>query len=239
MDVLYYLLWFLSIFFLLIQSNWFVKKVLAFRYYCVYLGFGFLSLLDDAISKKNNVIEEYPDKEGEVAIVTGGASGIGLGVVKNLLKCKMHVIMAEMNVKGAEEAIETLKREGFPGTVSFISVDMSSIKSVKKFCKEFKEKHQKLNILVNNAGINFGEHRLTDDGFETILATNYLGHFYMTHLLLPNLIATGKPERVSRIVNVASCAHYGIHMFFDDFQMKDSYHSVAAYGRSKLGQVFR
>jgi hypothetical protein len=237
MAFVYYLVGFGSLFFLLLKNKRFASMFLGIKYGFNYNFIATLSSIADWINRSRNKIEDFPNRAGEIAVVTGGARGLGLDVVRNLLRCGMHVIIAARSVKSAEEVVEVLKKEDHPGTASVMEIDVGSMKSVEKFCKEFKAKYDKLNVLINNAGIIFGDHRITEDRFEAQLATNYIGHFYLTHLLMPNLIAAGSSKRVARVVNVASCAHYGIHMFFEDFNMEKSYHPVAGYARSKMAQV--
>jgi len=86
-------------------------------------------------------------------------------------------------------------------------LDVGDLKSVRAFAKRIADKYPKIDVLLNNAGIMFAPFKLTDDGYESHFAINYLGHFLLTHLLLPQLRAAGQKGRNSRIVNVSSCVN--------------------------------
>lgn len=86
-------------------------------------------------------------------------------------------------------------------------LDVGDLKSVKAFAQLIKERYTKIDLLLNNAGIMFAPFKLTADGYESHFATNYLGHFLLTHLLLPKLKAAGKEGKNARIVNVSSCVN--------------------------------
>lgn len=88
--------------------------------------------------------------------------------------------------------------------------------SVRQFAERVRSQHSRIHVLINNAGIMGSPYARTVDGFEEQLAVNYLGHFLLTHLLLPELRAAGTPERRSRIVNVSSCVHLLGVINFDD-----------------------
>lgn len=209
------------------------------RYNFNYYGIATLSNFSDILHKKENVLGETPSRKGEVAVVTGGARGIGLAVSKGLAKIGYHVIIGVRNVESGNKLAEELVAEKASGSIESIQLDVSSMKSVRKFAKIVKSKHPEVHLLVNNAGIIFGEFRTTIDGFEAQLATNYIGHFLLTHLLIENLKnSSRKSERYGRVVNVGSCAHYGSQIQFDDINLFRSYHPTIAYARSKLAQVF-
>jgi NAD(P)-dependent dehydrogenase (short-subunit alcohol dehydrogenase family) len=114
--------------------------------------------------------------------------------------------------------------------VECITLDLNSLKSVRKFVDNYSKKHDRLDLLINNAGIMMPPYSLSEDGFESQLATNYLGHFALTGLLLPLLSKT--PQ--SRVVSLSSLAHKWVGFRFDDPHFKRGYSKRSAYGQSKL-----
>ena len=109
----------------------------------------------------------------KVVIVTGGNSGIGYYAIEAFLKEGASVVMASRSQARAEEAIKNLQSLGLPGKVTFIPLDLMTLQSVKNFVGQFKKQFQRLDLLLNNAGIMFGDYQLTEDGFESQMATNH------------------------------------------------------------------
>lgn len=170
----------------------------------------------------------------KVVIVTGGNSGIGYYAIEAFLKEGASVVMASRSQARAEEAIKNLQSLGLPGKVTFIPLDLMTLQSVKNFVGQFKRQFQRLDLLLNNAGIMFGDYQLTEDGFESQMATNHFGHFALTGQLLSMLNASQ-----GRIVNVSSIAHRRGEIDFDNlhFQKPKSYTPWGAYSRSKLANL--
>ncbi|MEY3609884.1 MAG: hypothetical protein RLZZ264_405 [Bacillota bacterium] len=170
----------------------------------------------------------------KVVIVTGGNSGIGYFAIEAFLKEGANVVMASRSKAKAEEAIRTLNSLKLPGKVECVQLDLMTLASVNNFVSQFKKQYQRLDLLVNNAGIMFGEYQVTVDGFESQMATNHFGHFALTGQLLPMLIASQ-----GRIVNVSSIAHRRGEIDFDNlqFQKAKSYSPWGAYSRSKLANL--
>lgn len=195
-------------------------------------GAGAGGLIDDWISVWWNKIE-LPDAKNKIAVITGGARGIGTEVVRGLLQSNMTVIMGVRNPDSVKPLVETMKNGD---KIHAYKLDLESLKSVKDFANNVLKTFPEIDILINNAGIMFGDYKLTEDGFESQLAVNYLGHFYLTHLLLPALKKGGKVDP-ARVVNVTSCGHYPGTINFDDINMKEHYDTTAAYAQSKLAQV--
>ena len=126
------------------------------------------------------------------------------------------------------ELTEKLNQENIQeGSFEALELDLMSMDSVKSFAKQILDKNLKIDVLINNAGIMFGSRKETQDGFESQLATNYLGHFLLTHLLLPKLKEAGKSGESARIINVSSAAHHGgCWLDWNDFQSKYVLHSM-------------
>ncbi|KAG7176667.1 Dehydrogenase/reductase SDR family member on chromosome X-like [Homarus americanus] len=164
--------------------------------------------------KKPSGIES---QNGRVAIVTGGGRGIGLETVRRFLELNMTVVIAGRNVAALEEAVSELRAEGIQGgTTKCLELDLMRLSSVRKFVEEFFALNFPLHLLVNNAGIMFWPKEITEDGHESHWSVNYLGHFLLTHLLFPSLVANSTPERPARVVNLSSSAHYIGSINFDD-----------------------
>lgn len=157
---------------------------------------------------------------GKLAIITGGNRGIGLSVVKKLLQCDITVVMGVRDPIAARKSVESFVGAAAATElqrVHYERLDIGSMKSVRQFADAVKRKFTKIDILINNAGIMAAPFALTVDNFESQLAINYLGHFLLTHLLLPELKAAGSATgAAARIVNVSSCVHKLGHIDFND-----------------------
>lgn len=203
------------------------------RYALDMQGAGAGGLIDDWVNVWRNRIE-LPDAKSKIAVITGGAKGIGTEVIRGLLKANMRVVMGIRKPELVRKLKETMENGD---KLEAFELDLKSLKSVKQFAENVLKKHQGIHLLVNNAGIMYGDYELTEDGFESQLAVNHLGHFYLTHLLLPALKKGGAIDGPARIVNVTSCAHYPGKIYFEDINLKEHYDSTKAYAQAKLAQV--
>ena len=174
-------------------------------------------------------LDQEPSQPGKVAIVTGANSGIGYEVSIGLLKKDFEVIMACRNIQKAREAKSKILQMLPNAKITIMKVDTSSLDEVKKFVEQFEKQYHELHLLVNNAGIMMCPYKVTVDGFENQLATNYLGHFALTGLLLPMLTSTSG----SRVVTVSSLSFKWSKIEFDDLHAKNKYSKTKAYGQSK------
>ncbi len=169
------------------------------------------------------------DLSGKVAIVTGATGGIGKEIARGLARMGATLIVCARNPsKGAEVVSEIKKDAKKPDSVSAMTLDVSSLASIKKFVDEFKTKHDALHILVNNAGAWFSDRRESADKHELTFATNVLGPYMLTKLLADRLRA-GAP---SRVVNVVS----GLAGNYDASDLewsKRKYDGFKAYAQSK------
>ncbi|EFA02555.1 retinol dehydrogenase 12 [Tribolium castaneum] len=215
-----------------------LKTILAeAKYELLYNAVGSRAILEDVFMRSKNKTD-LPILSGKVAVITGGARGIGAEVVKMLLRCDIHVIIGCRNTQAGEQVLQKCRDSGVTtGDVTVYKLDISVLDSVKSFAKVVAEKHPKINYLINNAGIMFGPYIESRDGYESQFSTNYLGHFLLTHLLLPQLCAAGTQNLKSRIVNVSSCAHLVGEIKFEDINNRHQYISGEAYAQSKLAQV--
>ncbi|XP_038613018.1 dehydrogenase/reductase SDR family member on chromosome X, partial [Tachyglossus aculeatus] len=178
-----------------------------------------------------------PLPSGTVAIVTGGTQGIGFSTAKHLARLGVHVIIAGNEDIRGQEAVKKIKEETSNDKVEFLYCDLASMKSIRKFVRQFKAKKCPLHILVNNAGVMMVPQRKTVDGFEEHFGLNYLGHFLLTNLLLENLKKTGSPSYNARVITVSSATHYVGELNIDDLQSSRFYTPQGAYAQSKLALV--
>ncbi len=178
------------------------------------------------------------DLSGRTYIVTGANSGSGLATATQLAHQRAQVIGACRRVDAGKEAFAELK--DVSGSVEVIQLDLASLTSVRHFAEEFKAKYDRLDGLVNNAGMVCPQ-STTEDGFGIQFGVNYLGHFLLTELLLDTL----KVSAPSRIVCVSSVVHVGtrnqvVQLHFDDLDFeKRPYNSMQAYAESKLAVVLQ
>jgi NAD(P)-dependent dehydrogenase (short-subunit alcohol dehydrogenase family) len=175
-----------------------------------------------------------PDLTGRTAIVTGANSGIGLPTAAALAAHGASVTLAVRDA-GKGEAARRQIVDADPGALVEVSIlDLASLASVREFAAAWATAHPEgLDLLINNAGVMATPRRQTADGFELQFGTNHLGHFALTGLLLPALVA--RPR--SRVVTVASGAHRFGRMDFGDLMGARRYLAWRAYGQSKLANL--
>ncbi|XP_075513062.1 short-chain dehydrogenase TIC 32 B, chloroplastic-like [Primulina tabacum] len=175
------------------------------------------------------------------AIITGGASGIGLETARVLALRNARVIIGARNMEAANEAKQLILQDNEKAKIDVMKLDLASLKSIKSFAQNFMALNLPLNILINNAGIMFCPYGLSEDGSEIQFATNHLGHFYLTNLLLEKIKKTAKSTGIEgRIVNLSSVAHihtYNRGIKFENINDKRSYCDKRAYGQSKLANI--
>ncbi|XP_057424398.1 short-chain dehydrogenase TIC 32, chloroplastic isoform X2 [Lotus japonicus] len=181
------------------------------------------------------------DGTGLTAVVTGASSGIGTETTRVLAKRGVHVIMGVRNTAAGKDVKETILKENPSAKVDAMELDLSSMESVKKFASEYKSSGLPLNILINNAGIMACPFMLSKDNHELQFATNHLGHFLLTNLLLDTMKKTSREsKKEGRIVIVSSEAHrfaYSEGIRFDKINDQSSYNNWRAYGQSKLANI--
>ena len=183
----------------------------------------------------NWTIQNIPALTGKVVIVTGGNSGLGYESVKAFTMKDAEVILASRSLEKGEEARTAILQAVPEGKIQVMQLDLGDLESVRAFAADFKKKHKRLDILLNNAGIMMTPYFKTKDGFEGQFGTNHLGHFALTGLLFDLIQITPG----SRIVNVSSGAHRNGVMDFDNLQFEDGkgYTPSKAYGRSKIANL--
>ena len=174
-------------------------------------------------------VDQLPSQLGKVAIVTGANSGVGYEVTIGLIRRDYEVIMACRNMQKAEEAKLKILHLYPEARINSMKIDTSSLKDVKKFTDNFQKKYTGLHLLINNAGIMMSPYQVTEDGFENQFATNFIGHFSLTGLLLPMLTST----LGSRVVTLSSLSYKWSEILFHDIHFKKGYSKTKAYGQSK------
>ena len=180
-------------------------------------------------------IENMPGLTGKTIVVTGGNSGLGYESVKAFASKGAEVVLASRSTEKGEEARTAILKDFPEGKIEVMQLDLGDLESVRNFAAAFKKSYQKLDVLLNNAGIMMTPYFTTKDGFEGQLGTNHLGHFALTGLLLDVVLKT----EGARIVNVSSGAHKNGEMDFNNLQFENSrgYAPMKAYGRSKLSNL--
>ncbi len=177
---------------------------------------------------------ETPDQSGKVAIVTGANSGLGYETARALAQHGATVIMACRNAKKAETAAGRILATNPKGKVIVMALDLGDLDSVRAFTDEFKGRFDRLDLLINNAGIMVPPQGETAQGFETQFGVNHLGHFALTAQLIDLLNAAPG----ARVVTLSSVAHRFGRIEFDDLNWKErAYRPMPAYGQSKLANL--
>ena len=179
-------------------------------------------------------LASIPDQTGRTAIVTGASSGIGAVAAEALAAHGARVIMAVRDAAKGEAVRAHIVGRRPHSSVSVSIVDMADLASIRAFSARIEEEGTAVDILLNNAGLGMQAHRATTaDGFERQFGTNHLGHFALTGLLIPALLRAPTP----RVVAIASIAHRGGRIDFDDLQGERLYKGGKAYNQSKLSNI--
>ena len=168
------------------------------------------------------------DLQGQTAVITGGASGIGLETTRALLHAGARVLVAVRDPERAGEALAALEAQ--PGQLETVTLDLASLASVRAAAAEVLGSTPRLKLLINNAGTMATPFGHTADGFETQFGTNHLGHFLFAQLLMPALLAAAP----ARVVSLSSIGHRRSDVHLDDPNyLEREYEKWAAYGQSK------
>ncbi|MDF9798538.1 NAD(P)-dependent dehydrogenase (short-subunit alcohol dehydrogenase family) [Catalinimonas alkaloidigena] len=175
-------------------------------------------------------LEETPSQAGKIGVVTGANVGLGFETAKALAARGMEVVLACRNREKAKATKDKIIESHAQASLHIMELDLSSLKSVRSFAEKFKQQFEKLDLLVNNAGVMLTPYQITEDGFEQQMGINYLGHFLLAGLLLPKLEAAEN----TRIVTLSSLSHNWGDIYFDDMAFEEGYSSRKAYGQSKL-----
>ncbi|WP_060884792.1 oxidoreductase [Streptomyces caniscabiei] len=178
-------------------------------------------------------VRDIPDQHGRSAVVTGANSGIGYAAARALARRGAHVVLACRSAERGAAALERMSAEVPDGSVELMRLDLGDLGSVREFADAYAQASDRLDLLVNNAGVMAVARSRTADGFETQFGTNHLGHFALTGLLLPALLATPG----ARVVTVSSLMHLRANIDIDDLDSERPYGRWLAYGRSKTANL--
>jgi NAD(P)-dependent dehydrogenase (short-subunit alcohol dehydrogenase family) len=186
------------------------------------------------------VAADIPDQTGRIAVITGGNSGIGYAAAAYLAGRGARVVLAGRDAARTAAAAQGIAREAAasrPGgeapPVDVVALDLASLESVRAAGSEIRSRYPRLDLLINNAGLMMPPFGRTGDGFELQFGTNHLGHFALTGLVLPSLLAVPG----SRVVTVSSNGHKIGRIHFDDLHFERRYTRPASYGQSKLANL--
>lgn len=168
----------------------------------------------------------------KVCLITGQTQGIGLAATQAIAKLGPKLVLVVRDAKRGRELVEELRAQGNPH-VELLVGDLSVQADVRRIAAEFLSRHDRLHLLVNNAGAIFMQRQTSRDGLEMTFALNHLGYFLLTNLLRDVLVQSAP----ARIVNVASRAHVRGTIAFDDLQATRSYSGWSAYSQSKLANI--
>ncbi len=176
-------------------------------------------------------VSDIPDQTGRVAVVTGSNGGVGYPVAREFARRGAHVVLACRSERRGTEACARLRAEVPAAEVEFRPLDLAELASVRDFAHGFAA--DRLDLLVNNAGVMALPYRETADGFEMQMGVNHFGHFALTGLLLPKLLATPG----ARVVSVSSIAHLAARVDPADLGSRSDYRPFRAYARTKSANL--
>lgn len=170
---------------------------------------------------------------GKTILITGGTSGIGKATAVALAAMGAHVVVTGRNPERGVAAVEEIKKDSGTESVELMLADLSVQSEVRRLAAEFLERYERLDVLVNNAGLVSSKRTETPDGLETTFAINHLAPFLLTNLLLDRMQESG----AGRIVTTSSEAQRWGRIDFDDLQSKRKYGGMSVYGMTKLANV--
>ena len=176
---------------------------------------------------------DIPEQTERIALVTGANTGIGFEAARALARKGAHVALACRNENKGREALDRIRREAPAASVELLPLDLASLDSVRSCAADFQAKHQRLDLLINNAGVMVPPRSQTAEGLELQIGVNYFGHFALTGLLIDTLLATPG----ARIVTLSSLAHRQGRIDFDSFRGEKGYKPWREYCQSKLADL--
>ncbi|MGB3621372.1 SDR family NAD(P)-dependent oxidoreductase [Ketobacter sp. MCCC 1A13808] len=178
--------------------------------------------------------QDIPSQTGKRILITGANSGIGFESARVMAGLGAQVILACRNEAKAVSAMAKIRNQFPKAQLHFLPLDLGSLDSVHVMANMFSEQYDSLDVLLNNAGVMWLPQGMTEDGFESQIGINHLGHFALTGLLMPALLNRAG----SRVVTVSSIAHRSGNLDFEDlFFERRRYGKQDAYGQSKLANL--
>jgi NAD(P)-dependent dehydrogenase (short-subunit alcohol dehydrogenase family) len=169
-------------------------------------------------------------------VITGGNAGIGKETAVALARAGMQVVITSRDRTRGRAALDEVRTRGESDAVELMDLDLADFASIRRFADDYLAGHDRLDVLVNNAGLVLTQRSETVDGFETTFGVNHLGHFLLTQLLLDRIRASAP----ARVVVVSSHAHKSARkgLDFDDLQSENGYSGFRVYGRTKLANIY-
>jgi NAD(P)-dependent dehydrogenase (short-subunit alcohol dehydrogenase family) len=176
-----------------------------------------------------------PDEsmQGRVCLITGATLGIGRVTATALAQRGASVVLVARDRQRAQTTVAAIQEQTSNPDVDYLLADLASQAQVRRLAADFLARHDRLHVLVNNAGAVLMQRRQTVDGLEMTFAVNHLAPFLLTNLLLDTLRASAP----ARVVTVSSMAHRGVAIPFDDLQQTQGYHPWTVYGQTKLANL--
>lgn len=171
---------------------------------------------------------------GKTVLVTGSTDGIGKQTALELARMGARVLIHGRDPQRVKDSGEEIFHATGSDQLDTFVADFASLRQVKRFAQKITEKYDRLDVLINNAGVYFKERFITEDGYEMTFQVNHLAPFLLTKLFLPLL----KKSAPARIVTVSSTLHSTIELDFSDMQGEKRYSGLHAYGLSKLGNIY-
>jgi retinol dehydrogenase 12 len=173
--------------------------------------------------------------DGKVCLITGATGGIGQETAKALARKGATLVLSGRDEARTAATVAAVREAAPDARVEFLLADLSSLQSVRGLADAFLQRHSRLDVLINNAGLIIDRRKVTVDGYEATFATNHLSHFLLTHLLRDLLVKSG----ASRIINVSSEGHrFARSDFLDDPQTEHHrYDGIRVYGNAKLSNI--
>jgi retinol dehydrogenase 14 len=170
---------------------------------------------------------------GKTVLITGATNGIGKAAAFEFARQGANVVIGGRDRTKTESVASEIRSNSGNKNVEYLLADLSSQASIRQLADDFKAKHSRLDVLINNAGGIFDTRKTTVDGLEYTFAFNHLAYFLLTNLLL-NVLKASSP---SRIINVSSSAHFLARLDLDDLQSQKRYEGLTVYGMTKLTNV--
>jgi NAD(P)-dependent dehydrogenase (short-subunit alcohol dehydrogenase family) len=177
--------------------------------------------------------QDVPDQSGRTIVVTGANSGLGLETSRVLAEGGARVIMACRRIEDGRRVAAAPSFRSAQEPPEIMELDLARLETIRRFAAQI-ERHRKIDVLVNNAGVMAIANQRTKDGFEGQFGINHLGHFALTGLLLPQLLA----GEGGRVVTVSSDMHRMGRIHFDDLHSEHRYRRWSSYGQSKLANLY-
>ena len=171
--------------------------------------------------------------EGDTVVVSGGTDGIGRVAAEQLARTAAHVLITGRSTEKARAVMEGINEAAGADRASSVILDLSSPSSVRRAAAEILERCQRIDVLINSAGVQLGQRQETTEGYEVVWATNHLGPFLLTNLLLDRIVASAP----ARIIIISSSAQRMEHIDFEDLHLVSRYTMMKAYAQSKLANV--